>query len=58
MVKRIGYSFIYFIFYAVICASIGRITGSADYLNVAIIGAIGAFFGLFVGYGIGKNERD
>ncbi len=58
MIKRIGYSFIYFITYAVICAIVGKIMGSADYLNTAIVGAIGAFFGTFAGYGYGKNDRD
>lgn len=55
MLKRIGFSFWYFATWMIMAAVLGELLGRHDWLITGTIGAIGAFFGFFVGYGVGKD---
>lgn len=58
MLKRIGYSLLFCIVWFIVSAILQKVSGNPNWLDFSAIGAIGGFFGMFNGYGIGKNEED
>ena len=57
MKRRIACSVIYFIIWLIVSSIVGILMGNSDWLLAAIIGSIGAAFGVFGGYAWGQSDQ-
>lgn len=58
MLKRIGFSLLYAVVWLVVSLILQKVSGNPNWIDYSVIGAIGALFGAFMGYGFGKDQQD